>query len=77
MKKITKELVEVETAFCNICQKEMGERSIYNRTRQELVHGILKTADFDAHEACMNNVIREAFAPYAEVRAVGRKKKNT
>ena len=75
MKKVTKQLVDVEIAYCNICEKEMGERSIYNRTRQELVYGILKTSDFDAHESCMNNVIREAFSPYAEVRKVGRKKK--
>lgn len=64
MKKITEELVKVEVAYCNICDKEMGEVSIKNRERMVVLYGLFKMVDFDAHEACVNKVIRAAFKPY-------------
>lgn len=74
MKKKVQQLVEVETAFCNICEKEMGYKDVYNRERIAIVYGLFKTADFDAHEACINKVVRKAFEPYAEMRVVAAKR---
>lgn len=74
MKKKVQQLVEVETAFCNICGKEMGYKNTYAVERIAIIYGLFKTADFDGHEACINEIIRTAFAPYAEVRVVGKNK---
>lgn len=74
MKKKIQQVVEVETAFCNVCGKEMGNSRTYAAERVAIVYGLFKTKDFDAHEACINEVIRSAFEPYAEMRAVGKNK---
>jgi hypothetical protein len=67
MKKKIKQTITVEIAVCNICQKEISHRpSNYKRyeIRLEVVRGLGKTADFDAHPTCINKVIRNAFAKY-------------
>ena len=74
MKKLTAQTIEVEVAYCNICGDLMGDGSTYNRERIAVVYGLFKTKDFDAHEKCINRVIREAFAPYAEERGVAHKR---
>lgn len=76
MKKKTQQLIEVETAFCNICGKEMGMARVFAGERIAIVYGLFKTKDFDAHETCINEVIRAAFEPYAEVRVVGKNNRN-
>lgn len=74
MKKKVQQVVEIETAFCNICGKEMGSSRPYSGERIAIIYGLFKTADFDGHEACINEVVRKAFEPYAEVRVVGKNK---
>ncbi len=65
-KKITQE-VQVEVSFCNICGKEVGSKpwSGSGATKRiEIVHSLFKTADFDAHEGCINKVVRSAFKKF-------------
>lgn len=64
MRKVIEEMVKVEVSYCNICEKEMGKVTVHNRERLAILYGLFKMADFDAHEACVNKVIRQAFKPY-------------
>lgn len=67
MKKRIKETVMVERDFCNICAKEISHRPSNSKRyeiRIEMVRGLGKTADFDAHEGCINKVMRSAFSEY-------------
>lgn len=61
-KKVTRE-VEVELEFCNICNEEITKLP-FKGERIAIVRGLFKTQDFNAHELCINTVVREAFKPY-------------
>ena len=68
MKKKVEQKVIVEVPYCNICGKEIGHLSALHdkryQLRLEMVRGLGKTKDFDAHPTCINKVIREAFKKY-------------
>jgi hypothetical protein len=63
MKKKIKQQIEVEIAICNICGKEVNDRQ-FAKARIKIVRGLMKTTGFDAHDACVNRVIREAFKKF-------------
>lgn len=58
-KKVTKE-VEVEVSTCNICGLEI-DKEPFNKTRIEIVRHLFNTSDFDAHEGCINTIVKSAF----------------
>lgn len=64
-KKITQE-VEVTVDICNICKKEVTNRPSSNaqQRRIPMINGLFKITTFDAHDGCVNKVIREAFKKY-------------
>lgn len=65
-KKMTQEVV-VMVDFCNICKKEITHRqhaSTAVKYRLPMINGLLKITTFDAHESCINKIIREAFKKY-------------
>lgn len=71
MKKRIEETVMVERDFCNICEKEITHRgsgsqeslALYHK-RIAVVRNLGKTRDFDAHQGCINKIIREAFSDF-------------
>lgn len=63
MKKKVEVTVQQERSFCNICEQEITSDP-YTKTRIAIVRGLFKTEDFDAHEKCINTVIRQAFEKY-------------
>lgn len=68
MKKKTEQTVIVEVSFCNMCGKEIGRLSALHdkrfQLRLEMVRGLGKIKDFDAHPTCINKIIRAAFKKY-------------
>lgn len=67
MRKRLKKEVTVEIKFCNICKYEVTVPPNHvsgARRRLEMVNGLFKITDFDAHEKCINSVIRAAFKQY-------------
>lgn len=71
MKRKMQKMVEVEETICNICNSPIGQEAWHDSgasKRIEFLRGLFKTKDFDAHERCINNVVREAFKGYAEPR---------
>lgn len=63
MKKKVKQQVEVEIDVCNICEKDITHLG-YKQDRIAMVQHLFGTKDFDAHETCINGVVKEAFAKY-------------
>lgn len=65
MKKKIKKQIEVEVNYCNICGKEVEYKG-YEKwlKRVEMVRGLFKTDNFDAHPTCINTIIRTAFKEY-------------
>ena len=63
MKKTVEQVVKVEKSFCNICEKEI-KKLPFDDTRLKIVRGLGKTKDFDAHEICLNKIIRAALQDY-------------
>jgi len=63
MKKWIEKTMKVETICCDICGEEMPEHQ-FNENRIEIVRHLFNTKDFDAHEKCINGVVREAFSKY-------------
>lgn len=61
-KKIIKEM-EVEVSTCNICGLEI-DKDPFNKERIKIVRHLFNTIDFDAHENCINKVVKEAFNQY-------------
>lgn len=62
-KKVTIEM-RVERSFCDICTKEVTKEP-FNKDRIKVVRGLFKLDDFDAHEKCINEVVRSAFKKFA------------
>ena len=57
-------MVEVEKieTFCDICGEFISESAnIWNTQRDVLIKGLIPKRSLDAHETCVNKVIREAF----------------
>lgn len=65
MKQKIKKEVEVEVSMCNICRQEIT-KDPFNKERVQIVRNLFSTADFDAHELCINKVIKETFSKYFE-----------
>lgn len=63
MKKIIQKLANFEYIYCNICEKEITSDP-FNKLRIEIVRGLFSTLNFDAHEICINKIIREAFSKF-------------
>lgn len=63
MKTRIKKEMEVEVSLCNICKKEI-DKDPFNKSRIQIVRNLFNTTDFDAHEGCINTVIKEAFSKY-------------
>ena len=68
MKKIIKREIDVEIEVCNICKKDIPlrrqTRSTAFERRIPMVNGLFKITTFDAHDACINKVVREAFKKF-------------
>lgn len=67
MKKRVVQEITVEIDVCNICKKDITHRQLASnaeKRRIPMVNGIFKIATFDAHEVCINRVVREAFKKY-------------
>lgn len=67
MKKQVVQQVKVTVDVCNICNKDIKHRdttSLAGRYRIPMVNNLLHVEDFDAHDACINRVVREAFKKY-------------
>lgn len=60
MRKKIEQVIKVDISICNICGLEVVKEP-FNKERLKVVRGLLKLEDFDAHEACINQVIRIAF----------------
>lgn len=63
MKKKVEQIITVDISICNICGKEVT-RNPHDPTRLAVVRGLGKTGNFDAHETCLNRVMRAAFKKY-------------
>lgn len=63
MKTKIKKEIEVEISICNICGKEV-KKEPFNKLRIAVVRGLFKMQEFDAHEICINKVVRAAFQEY-------------
>lgn len=63
MKKKITQKIQVEIAICNICGTEVTKEP-FNMARLAVVRGLFKTADFHAHEGCINKVVRGAFKKF-------------
>lgn len=61
-----KETVQVEAWYCDICGKKIDHRTPYNQERFDVLKHLVKLEKFDAHEACVNRIIREAFKMYVD-----------
>lgn len=69
MKRKIIQKVKMEVAFCDICKGQINAEPWSGSgaaKRIGIVKGLLKLGDFDAHEKCINNVIREAIRPFLE-----------
>lgn len=66
MKKKIKQEITVEIDVCNICGKDITHRPSNSGAgrRIPMVNGLFKITTFDAHDACINKVIRAAFKKY-------------
>lgn len=66
MQKKVEKMVEVLVKYCNICQKEIENEKLSGeyRERIQIVKYLFKTIDFDAHEKCINGVVKKAFKPF-------------
>lgn len=64
MKKFIKKEMQVEVCVCDICGEEIT--NLYEEKRIEIVKHLFNTSKFDAHEKCVNDVTRNAFAKYFE-----------
>lgn len=60
MRKVVTQEIKVEISVCNLCGNEI-KKEPFNKDRIKVVRGLLKLQDFDAHEACINKIIRNAF----------------
>ncbi len=69
MKKKIEKVALVEVSFCNICKKEITN-PVWDDSgaakRIDMVNGLFKTSDFDAHEKCINTVARKVFKKFIE-----------
>lgn len=63
MKKKIKKEVEVEIRICNICEEEV-KRDPFNMKRIEVIRGLFPLANFDAHEKCVNYILKQAFGKF-------------
>ena len=63
MKKKIQKIMEVSVEVCDICQQEMPETQ-WNEKRIEMVRHLFKTAEWNAHEKCINKIVLKAFKPY-------------
>jgi len=63
MKKKIKQEIEVEISVCNLCEKEIDSEP-FNKKRIEIVRNLFATKDFDAHEKCINTIIKNTFKKY-------------
>lgn len=63
MRKKVKQEVEVEISICNICKQEITSEP-HNKKRIEIVRFLFSVKDFDAHEGCVNKIVKKAFWPY-------------
>ena len=67
MRKKVKREIEVEERFCNICKKQVTTEPNHvsgAKRRLDMINGLFKITDFDAHEKCINQVIRDTFKKY-------------
>lgn len=65
MKQKVKKIITCDAIFCNICEKEI-EFETFNKKRIEIIKGLFNTQDFDAHENCINQIIRNTFNIYVK-----------
>ena len=63
MKKKVEKTMEVEVRICNICGEEI-DKIPFNEKRIDIVKHLFNTTDFDAHENCINKVVKEAFEKF-------------
>ena len=63
MQKKIKRTITVEVSICNICREEVTVQP-HNKKRIEIVQHLFNTEDFDGHQGCINEVIKEAFKEY-------------
>ena len=63
MKQKIKKEIEVEVSVCDICKLEITKEP-FNKKRIDIIHGLFNTLNFDAHEKCINQAIRDAFGEY-------------
>lgn len=67
MKQRIEKKVLMDVAVCNICKKEI-ERKPWEHSgaakRIAILNGLFKTSNFDAHERCVNSVMRDTFKKY-------------
>lgn len=65
MKRKVETVMQIERTFCNICEKEVPKEP-FNKARVAIIRGLFKTENFDAHEVCLNRIVRSAFKKFVK-----------